>query len=101
MLKDDVQPYLPDLRLRLTTNRAVAKALGVTESYLARILRELGFKKIPSQSANERAAIAQRKILKSKRPTLATTLPVAEAAKQAGVSERTIYRERAKCKTTA
>lgn len=101
MLKDDIQPFLEDLRLRNKTNREVAHALGVTESYLSRILQEIGFKKIPSQTAQERARVNQRKELKARRPTLATTLPVADAAREAGVTERTIYRERAKCKTTA
>lgn len=100
MLKDDVQPYLPALRLRSITNREVARTLGVTESYLSRILRELGFKKTPSQTAQDKARVQKRKELRAQRPVLATTLTVAEAARQAGVTERTIYRERAKCKTT-
>ena len=100
MLKDDVQPHLPALRSRSKTNREVARILGVTESHLSRILREINFKKDPSQTAQEKARVQKRKELRALRPTLATTLTVAEAARQAGVTERTIYRERAKCKTT-
>ena len=99
MLKDDVQPYLEELRLRQRTNREVARILGVNEAYLARVLGELNLIKIPSQTAREQAEIARRKELRAKRAQIAATMSVGEAARLSEVTERTIYRERAKCKS--
>lgn len=90
-LRVRVQVYLPQLRTREITNREVAEALGVNEQYLSRTLAELDFKKEP---APDRAAQkAANKARKERIRELANSgLTPEQAAKEAGVSLRTIYR---------
>lgn len=90
-----VQEYLPRLKSRELTNREVAELLGVNEQHLSRVLSEIGFEKDPP--VDRAAAKAENAKKKARIKELALSdLDPKEAAKQAGVSERTIYRYRNK-----
>lgn len=94
MLANDLKPYIERLVKREITNREVARLLGTHESYVCRVLARLGVKKeeIVRPPSNKELAAARAE----HRARLAATLPVAEAARQAHCSERTIYRIKAK-----
>lgn len=91
MLKRDIQPYIPDLKARLITNREVARLLNVTEAHLSRTLKDLGIQKDPAKNAR----LHQKQLTKTRkehRASAANRLPPEEAAKAANCSIRTIYR---------
>ncbi len=95
MLKRTLLPYLDDLRQRKLTNRAVAALLDVSEAHLSRTLKLLEVVKDPiiTPPNKTKQLLQARKLMRS----LAAnnkTLTVAQAAKQANCSERTIYRLR-------
>lgn len=93
MLKDSLAPYLESLRTRAMTNREVAAALGVNETYLSRVLGQMGFVKDAPQSVKERQR--QHELFAARiqhRQHVAKTLPAKEAAKAANCSLRTISR---------
>jgi hypothetical protein len=93
MLKRDIQPYIPDLKARLITNRDVARLLNVTEAHLSRTLKDLNVVKDPAK--NQRIQQKQlTEIRKKHRQSAANRLPPEEAAKAANCSIRTIYRYR-------
>lgn len=100
MLKDDLIPYLPQLKDRTLTNRQVADLLHASEYHLCRVLKELGLSKIKSKSQQLKDDRQLRQLRKEYREQLAKTQPVQKAAALAGVHQRTIYRDKAKCKTT-
>ena len=95
MLRDDIIPFLEELRTRKVTNRAVAARLGVSEEHVSRVLKELGIVKIPGgqerRAAKELAAERYRY-----RKEVAKTLSPRLAARAARCSVRTIYRWRNK-----
>lgn len=94
MLRDDIIPYLDDLKHRRVTNRAVAAQLRVSEEHVSRTLKELGLVKDPAQSR-----AAAKELVKARyeyRQSVAKTLTPKQAAKAARCSVRTIYRWRQK-----
>jgi len=94
MLCDQIKPFIPAIVRRELTNRALARHLGVSESHLCRVLKQLNVVRDPAPTReNQRALIEARHEL---RADLAndTNLTVAEAARKAGCSTRTIYRYR-------
>ncbi|MFA9216815.1 MAG: hypothetical protein ACEQSK_06885 [Sphingomonadaceae bacterium] len=94
MLRDLIKPYIPEIVSREVTNRALARVLGVSEHHLCRTLKAMGIVRNPAPSrANHTALLAARKSLRTE---LANSKTVAEAARIAGCSERTIYRLRTK-----
>lgn len=93
MLKENLAPYLDSLKSRSATNREVARALGVSETYLSRVLGKMGFVKDAPQSVKERQR--QHELFAARiehRQHVAKTLPAKEAAKAANCSLRTISR---------
>jgi transcriptional regulator with XRE-family HTH domain len=93
MLKRDIQPYIPDLKARLITNREVARLLNVTEAHLSRTLKDLEIAKEPAKNHRQQ----QKQLTKTRkehRLSLSKRLPPEEAAKAANCSIRTIYRYR-------
>lgn len=93
MLKEKLAPYLELLKTRSVTNREVAAELGVNETYLSRVLGQMGLKKDPPQSASYRQR--QHELFQARiehRKNVAKTLPAKEAAKAANCSVRTITR---------
>lgn len=91
MLKLRLRPYLEQLRTRQMTNRAVAKELGVSEEHLSRVLKTLITKEPAFDPGKRKELLAARR---QHRIAAAQTLPVAEAARAAKCSVRTIYRLR-------
>lgn len=91
-LADRLAPYLEPLRRREVTNRAVARELGVSEEHVCRVLKQLNVVKdaVPDRKKNAELYRTRQAF----RRQVAKTLPVAEAARQAGCSTRTIYRLR-------
>lgn len=96
MLRDNILPYLPKLVSREVTNRAVARELKVSEAHLCRVLKALGVEKEPAPDrSNAGKLLDARRELRTK---LANdpNLTLAQAARQANCSVRTIYRYKAK-----
>lgn len=91
-LKFRVKEFLPALKARDTTNREVALILGCNEEALCRVLSSMGFKKDAAVDRKALAALnAERKAFRT-RVANDPSITLEEAAKQAGVSLRTIYR---------
>lgn len=93
MLKDSLAPYLESLKSRALTNREVATALGVNETYLSRVLGQMGLVKDAPQSVKDRQR--QHELFAARiehRRNVAKTMPAKEAAKAANCSLRTISR---------
>ncbi len=86
-LKQTILPYLPQLKARTLTNRALATQLGVSEAHLSRTLKLLNFKRDPPTPKIN--LLETRKRIRTR---LANSLPIKEAAAHANCSERTIYR---------
>lgn len=91
-LADKLKPYLNALRDREITNRAVALELGVSEEHVCRVLKRLKFKKSPPPDRSEASALYRTR--QKHRRHVATTMSIADAARAAGCSTRTIYRIR-------
>lgn len=97
MLRDEIQQYLPKIRSRELTNRSVARLLNASETHICRLLKQLKVKRDPAparaRDAAHRALIAARQELRTE---LANDpdISLAEAARRAGCSVRTIYRYR-------
>jgi transcriptional regulator GlxA family with amidase domain len=85
-----IQPHLDDLRDRKVTGRSVARLLGVTETHLSRTLKRLGIEKVKTTSRQENRRL--REARDEYRKTLATTLPLKEAAAAARCHPRTLQR---------
>lgn len=97
MLADKIKPYIPQLVSRDLTNRALAAELGVSESYLCRVLKKLKVKREPAPDPAARAAqAALNEARRAHRLDVAKTLSVKDAARAANCSTRTIYRLRKK-----
>lgn len=94
MLADKIKPYIPQLVSRDLTNRALAAELGVSESYLCRVLKKLKVKREPAPDPAAQAALNEAR--RAHRLVVAKTLPVKDAARAANCSTRTIYRLRKK-----
>lgn len=90
MLRDDIRPYIEDLKARKTTNRAVAQVLHVSEEQVSRVLKQLRVVKDSVPQAKKRRELA--KIRREVRETAANSLPIKQAAVEANCSTRTIYR---------
>ena len=101
MLKEDIVPFLEDLKNRKKTNRQVAEELGVAPESISRVLKQLGVQRIPGLT---KTYLANRKALKEERHKFrmnaAVTLPTHRAVAVTGLCDRTIRRWRAKCKTS-
>lgn len=85
-----LQPHLDDLRDRKVTGRYVANILGVTETHLSRTLKRLGLEKIKTTNRQENKRL--REARDEYRRTLATTLPLDQAAAAARCHPRTLQR---------
>ena len=94
MLRDDLKPYLERLKRREITAREVATTLGTHETYVCRVLKQLGVKR--EELVKPPSTKELNKARAELRLQLAQTLPVEEAARQAKCSTRTIYRLRGK-----
>jgi transposase-like protein len=91
-LKTRVKPLIAAIVNRQLTIRAAALQLGVTESYLSKVLISLNVERITAPTRQQVKELnAQRK---AHRTHLANTLPPKEAAKAANCTLRTIYRYR-------
>lgn len=79
---------------RRITRAEVAKRLGVTERQVTRYMRELGLARDPSASFIERQTAAKHKLVRITAARLVAEgkLSIADAARRAGCSQRTIYR---------
>lgn len=94
MLRDRIKPYIPQIVSRELTNRAVAALLGVAETSVSRILRQL--KVVREEAPNSVAKKALNEARRQHRLSVAKSLPVKAAAAAANCSTRTIYRLRKK-----
>jgi len=102
MVREKIIPFLSDLQGRKRTNLEVAAEIGCSPETISRTLRQLGIKKVPGQSqerlnAKKRLTAARKQF----RGESATTLDMEKAMRVTGLSKRSIYRWRAKWKTTA
>jgi AraC-like DNA-binding protein len=98
-LKDRLQPYVAQIVRRELTNRAVAAILGASETHVCRTLRKMGVVRDAKPSReSKKALLGERQTLRTDlaRKTLDGSLTVAEAARQAHCSERTIQRYRSR-----
>lgn len=97
MLRDNIKPYLDQVRRREITNRELARVLGVSEWHVCRVLKQLKVERDPAKSTHAagRALLEARAELRTE---LANdpSLTLAQAARKANCSVRTIYRYRNK-----
>lgn len=94
MLRDQIKPFLPQIISREVTNRAVAALLGVSESHLCRVLKQL--KVVKEEAPNSKARRELNAARREFRLHAANTMSIDAAARAAGCSTRTIYRLRNK-----
>jgi AraC-like DNA-binding protein len=105
-LRDRLKPLIPAIVRRELTNRDVARKLGVSEGHICRLLKKMDVQRQPPPSREgkrsrpeemellEAREALRREVAARTRATDDTRLSVAEAARQAHCSERTIYRYR-------
>lgn len=96
MLRDQIKPYLDRIRRREMTNRELARVLNASEWHVCRLLKQLKVQRDPPPSREtNRARLEARKQLRTE---LANdpTKTLAQAAREAHCSERTLYRYRNK-----
>jgi hypothetical protein len=94
MLRDKIKPYIPQIVTRELTNRALAAVLGVPESSVSRVLRQL--KVVREEAPNSQAKKELNAARRAHRLTVAKTMSIKAAAAAANCSTRTIYRLRNK-----
>jgi len=94
-LRDRLKPLIPDIVNRTLTGRAAARRLGVSESHLCRVLKQLHVERAPIPDNPDTALRAARVEL---RQQLANdpSLTIEQAAARANCSTRTIYRYKGK-----
>jgi AraC-like DNA-binding protein len=93
MLRDDLKPYLDQLRRREISGREVARLLGTNETYVSRVLARMGVTREPIVRAPSSAELRTQRA--EFRRNAAATMSVKDAARAAHCSERTIYRIKA------
>jgi len=89
-LKLRIEPYLDDLKAKKVTNRQVAVILGVTESWVSKVLKKEGIVRQNKHKRAEKRQLRQARLLH--RHLAADTMSIQEAAKACNVHPRTITR---------
>jgi AraC-like DNA-binding protein len=88
-LKTRIEPYLDDIKHRRLTVKKAAETLNVSYTYLSRVLNEIDGQPGPGQKILDKQLVQARRV---HRLFVATTMPLAQAAKAAKCHPRTIQR---------
>lgn len=89
-VKQSIEPYLTDLKAGKTTGRAVAEALGVSESWVSKTIKALGVTRAKKPSREQLRRL--KEVREQHRLHCAMTMTVAAAAAACKCHPRTIIR---------
>lgn len=89
-LKTRILPFVAEIKDRKISGRFVADYLGVSESWVSKVLKEMGVKRDRVESRSEIRRLKEARI--AHRTKAAKTMSVADAAKACNVHPRTIAR---------